>query len=121
MHGITVCHLGRVRYAVLDDPGVASASSGALDVCACPRKHCFCSLGRVQPEDLQQPGVCRPPGSVRQPGLRGGLPVDPDVHHPHELCQRLGSGIQVRSGCHLSWGPDCTGLKQQSRGPLEIS
>lgn len=33
-HGITVCHFGRVRYAVLDDPGVASASSGALDVCA---------------------------------------------------------------------------------------
>lgn len=33
-HGITVCHLSRVRYAILDDPGVASARSGALDTYA---------------------------------------------------------------------------------------
>ena len=52
----------------------------------------------MQPEDLQQPGVCRPPGSVCQPGLRGRVPADPDVHHPHELRQGLGSRVQVGVG-----------------------
>lgn len=77
----------------------ALARRGAPDKCTLrPHEHCFCSVGRMQPEDLQQPGVCRPPGSVCQPGLRGRVPADPDVHHPHELRQGLGSRVQVGAG-----------------------
>lgn len=77
----------------------ALARRGAPDKCTLrPHEHCFCSVGRMQPEDLQQPGVCRPPGSICQPGLRGRVPADPDVHHPHELRQGLGSRVQVGAG-----------------------
>lgn len=68
----------------------------------------------MQPEDLQQPGVCRPPGSVCQPGLRGSLPADPDVHHPHELRQRLGSRVQVRSGARVMGETQTAELGQPS-------
>lgn len=65
----------------------------------------FVFAGRVQPEDFQQPGVCRPPGSVGQPGLRGCLPADPHVYHPHEFCQGLGSRVQVSDmGLGGGWG-----------------
>lgn len=75
------------------------ARRGAPDTPALrPQEHRFCSVGRMQPEDLQQPGVCCPPGSVCQPGLRGCLPADTHVHHSHELRQRLGSRVQVSTG-----------------------
>ena len=50
------------------------------------RKICTLSPGlqdpsRLQPEDLQQPGVRRAPLAVGEPGLRGGVPADEDVHH----------------------------------------
>ena len=75
-----------------------------------PRELCVCPVGRMQPEDLQQPGVCRPLGSVCQPGLRGRVPADPHVHHSHELCQRLGSRVQVGAGVPVlgARGPQVT-------------
>ena len=51
------------------------------------------NTSRLQPQDLQQPGVCRAAGTVSQPGLRGRVPIDPDVHHPHEFCQGLGRRV----------------------------
>lgn len=118
-----VNHFSRVSYAILGDPGMALARRGAPDMSALrPYEHCFCSVGRMQPEDLQQPGVCSPPGSVREPGLRGRLPADAHVHHPHELRQRLGGRVQVRSGGRRSRGPGSAGhSEQQSRGSSETS
>ena len=113
-----VCHFSRVGYDVPGDSGLALAQRGAPDTSAlCPHERYLWSVGRVQPEDLQQPGVCRPPGPVCQPGLRGRLPADAHVHHPHELCQRLGSRVQVSAGGPRGPGPgDRRGLRQQRGG-----
>lgn len=101
-----MCTSSAVSYAVLGDPRVALAKRGTPDMSAlCPYKHCFCSVGRMQPEDLQQPGIRRPPGSVCQPRFRGCLPADAHVHHPHELRQRLGRRVQVSSEGYMSQGP----------------
>lgn len=35
----------------------------------------------LQPEDFQQPGVCLPPLTVRQPRVRGSLPVNQVIHY----------------------------------------
>lgn len=60
---------------------------------------------RLQFEDLQQPRVCRSSCPVGQPGLWGGLPAHPDVHHSHEFCQRMGRRVQVnlRVGSEQAW------------------
>jgi hypothetical protein len=44
----------------------------------------------MQLEDLQQPGVRGAAVTVSVAGLRGGVPADAHVHHPHELRQGLG-------------------------------
>lgn len=98
--------------------GVALARRGARAVLGlCPCELCVCPVGRVQPEDLQQPGVRRPLGSVRQPGLRGRVPADPHVHHPHELRQRLGSRVQVGAGAPVL-GPQGPQGAQNSQAGL---
>lgn len=45
----------------------------------------FCC--RLQSENIQQSGVCRPPLPLRQPRLRGCLRTNQDVYHQDELCQ----------------------------------
>lgn len=78
---------------------VALTRGGARDKAGLrPRELCVCPVCRMQPEDLQQPGVRCPLSSVCQPGLRGRVPADPHVHHSHELRQRLGSRVQVGAG-----------------------
>lgn len=111
-----VYQFSSVNYAVLGDPGVALARSGASGMFALfPYEHCFCSVGRMQPEDLQQPGVRCPPGSVCQPRFRGRLPADAHVHHPHELRQGLGRRVQVSPGGRMSQGP---GVRTAGQGLL---
>jgi len=53
---------------------------------------------RLQPKDLQQPGVCRPAVAVRVAGIRSGLPIDTHVHHPHVVRQGLGRRISPPDG-----------------------
>jgi MH2 domain len=51
---------------------------------------------RLQLENIQQPGVCSLALTVGEQWLWGCLPVDKDVHHPNELCQRMGCRVQVK-------------------------
>lgn len=43
-------------------------------------------VARLQPEDLQQPGVCCAALSVSQPGIWGSLPTHQDVYYSDEFC-----------------------------------
>ena len=48
---------------------------------------------RLQLEDIQQPRVCGSVDSIGEPGLRGRLPTDQDVHRQNELRQGVGGGV----------------------------
>lgn len=60
-----------------------------------PRSLLFSFFHRMQLEDFQQPGIRSSPGSVSEPGLRGRVPADQNVHDSDELRQGLGSRVQV--------------------------
>lgn len=52
----------------------------------------------MQPEDLQQSGVCRHALAVGEPRLWGRLPTHAHVHHPAEFRQGLGRGLSPPDG-----------------------
>ena len=49
----------------------------------------------LQFEDFQQPGVRSSPVAVSEPGFRGRVSANTDVHHQNELRQGLGGRIQA--------------------------
>lgn len=54
----------------------------------------------MQPEDLQQPGICGVAVTVSVAGLRSGISADTYVHDPDEFREGLGRRIPPADG-HL--------------------
>lgn len=57
--------------------------------------HRLQDTARLQPQDLQQPGIRGPAVAVGVAGLRGGVPAHAHVYYTHELRQGLGGRVQT--------------------------